>query len=203
MDSIEVAADRCELADASLKTLLTAGQIDDRAFAELYQRTSRLVFLTVDRVLHDHAQADEVVQEVYLQAWERAATYRGDLSSVTTWLVTIAHRRAVDRVRHNESSKASENRDHRLSLARPADSAEAQVLQRVEVRRLREAMAQLTDAQRQAVTLSHLGGYSHAEIADLLNLPIGTVKSRVRQGLFKLKNALERRGNPRSTPRAT
>jgi RNA polymerase sigma-70 factor (ECF subfamily) len=187
-----------EVADGgTLADLLAAGRVDDLAFAEMYDRTSRLVFLTVQRVLRDHAQADEVVQEVYLQAWEKAASYRGELASVTSWLLVIARARAVDRVRASESAKARDLDEWRRSARLAGDPPEHEALQRIEVRRLRAALAELSEPQRQAIVLSHLAGYSHAEIAGLLGVPVGTVKSRIRQGLHVLRRGLERRASPR------
>ena len=183
-------------AEVSLASLLAAGRLDELAFADLYTRTSRLVLGTVRRVLRDHAQADEVVQEVYLQAWEKAASYRGDLASVTTWLLVIARRRAIDRVRSNASLTARDTA-HCVMAPTITSSTEADVLRRAEITRLNAALARLSDAQRQTLILSQLGGYTHPEIAALLGIPLGTVKSRIRQGMHLMRLDLERRSHRR------
>jgi RNA polymerase sigma-70 factor (ECF subfamily) len=170
--------------------LAAAGASDEVAFAELYGRTSSAVYATVVAVLRDYAQAEEVTQEVYLQAWQRAASYHADRAGVLTWLLTIAHRRAVDRVRHSQATRRRDELDQRRVEPLAEDPVIDQVEARLDLQRLRQALHLLSDAQRQAVILAHIGDYSHAEIAELLGVPLGTVKSRIRVGLWRLRSAL-------------
>ena len=170
--------------------LQAAGQGDEQAFAALYDATSAAVFGTVLRVLRDRAQSEEVTQEVYLEAWRTAARFDPARGSARTWLVTMAHRRAVDRVR---AAQASAVRDERAGLRdqqRPYDSVSEAVEQRLESEDVRRALGSLTAVQREAVALAYYGGRTHTEIAAELRLPLGTVKTRLRDGMIRLRDAL-------------
>jgi RNA polymerase sigma-70 factor (ECF subfamily) len=173
---------------ASLEELIGCARVDDVAFAQLYHRTSELVYRVVVGVLRDRTQADEVTQDIYLYVWENCSRFRPEAGSALTWLLTIAHHRAVDRVRRCIARSA---RDRHYAADMPlVDVAErAQALLDAEL--LHQALNRLPDTQRQAVTLSHLGGYTHAEIADLLDVPLGTVKTRIRDGLRRLRTLLD------------
>ena len=163
---------------------------DQSAFAALYDATSPAVFGTVLRVLRDRAQSEEVTQEVYLEAWRTAARFDPARGSARTWLVTMAHRRAVDRVR---AAQASAVRDERAGLRdqqRPYDSVSEAVEQRLEREDVRRALGSLTAVQREAVALAYYGGRTHTEIAAELRLPLGTVKTRLRDGMIRLRDAL-------------
>ncbi|UQX86938.1 sigma-70 family RNA polymerase sigma factor [Jatrophihabitans telluris] len=177
--------------------VLLAAVGDGLAFAELYARTSAMVYRTVLRVLRDHAQADEVTQEVFLQAWLRAASYRPDHASVTTWLLTIAHRRAVDRVRQSEALHKRDDQSV-VEVGSPLQESRVEEDTHLDVLRVRAALRSLSDAQREAVILSYVGGYNHREIAGITGAPLGTVKSRIRQGLHRLRLELDRSGINRS-----
>lgn len=175
----------------TLEQLLDAANHDDGlAFAELYERTSALVYRMVVRVLRDHAQAAEVTQDVYLDAWEHGTRFSATRGSAITWLLTIAHRRAVDRVRSSSASSLRDQQYARTSTERPHDQVVEQVQLAAEADRLRQALTHLSDVQRQAVTLAYLGGYTHAEIAELLQIPLGTVKARIRGGFTRLRASL-------------
>jgi len=184
----------------ALESLLAAGEYDEAAFAEFYERTSPLVRAAVRTVLRDQAQADEVTQEVYLQAWQRAPAYRTEQGSVLGWLLTIARRRAVDRVR---TCQAAVRRDccysHRLAVA-AVDSVEDQVATRLDIEKVRHALGELGAAQREALFLSFFGGYTHPEIATLTGLPLGTVKTRIRDGRRRLSAALAGEFTPSPRP---
>jgi RNA polymerase sigma-70 factor (ECF subfamily) len=178
-----------------LRTLLAEGARSDTAFAELYLRTHRAVYGVTLRTVRDPSQADEVVQEVYLEAWRKAAAYRADRASVAAWLLTIARRRAVDRVK---SSQASRQRDHNhvMSDSHEPATAEDLFVQRDDTHRVRQALTKLTEPQRQAIVLNHIAGYSHREIAALTGVPIGTVKTRIRDGSRLLRNHLSESEGP-------
>jgi RNA polymerase sigma-70 factor (ECF subfamily) len=163
---------------------------DESAFAELYDATSRRLYGLVLRIVRDHAMSEEVTQEVYLDVWRQCARFDPERGSAISWLLTIAHRSAVDRVRASEASRrrddahAATHQD--IDFDTTAESAQASL----EAQRVRRALTTLTDAQRSAVELAYLGGYTHTEVARLLDLPLGTAKTRIRDGLIRLRDTL-------------
>jgi len=163
---------------------------DRGAFAALYDVTAPRVFGLVKRLLRDHAQSEEVTQEIFLEIWQTAARYDPSKGGAMAWMLTMTHRRAVDRVR---ASQASRDRDLRVGI-RDRDPDFDAVVEDVEVRieseRVKEAMMRLTELQRQAVQLAYFGGYSHREVSAMLKVPIGTVKTRLRDGMIRLRDEL-------------
>ena len=178
-------------AAAQLAALLKrAGRGDEGAFAEWYDATSARAFGLAVRVLRDRAQAEEVTQEAYLECWRHAARFDPAKGSAISWLLTIVHRKAVDRVR---SAEASSRRDRAYSHQEQSvdhDSTAEAATSSLEATRVRAALSDLTLKQRQAVELAFLGGYTHTEVARMLDLPIGTAKTRIRDGLIRLRDAL-------------
>jgi RNA polymerase sigma-70 factor, ECF subfamily len=170
-----------------LMTLSSRGHED--AFAELYDLTSQRIYGIILRVLRSPDHAAEVAQEVYVEVWRQSARYSPDKGSVIAWMTTMAHRRAVDRVRSVSSEVA---RDERYALRgdREIDQVWDGVEQRLDVERVRKGMASLTAIQREALTLAYFGGYTQSQVAQLLQLPLGTVKTRIRDGLIGLRDAL-------------
>ncbi|MDI3409526.1 sigma-70 family RNA polymerase sigma factor [Streptomyces cavernicola] len=163
---------------------------DQEAFASVYDRTAGPVLGTVRAVLRDHAQSEEVTQEVMVELWRTAARYRADRGTAINWILTLAHRRAVDRVRSAEAAAA---RDHKAALLErtPAyDAVAEQVESRLEREQVRRCMRTLTELQRQAVTLAYYRGLTYREVAEILTLPLGTVKTRMRDGLIRLRDCL-------------
>jgi RNA polymerase sigma-70 factor (ECF subfamily) len=163
---------------------------DQSAFSELYDRTAPRVLGLVKRVLIDHAQSEEVSQEVFLEIWRTASRFDSARGSAMAWILTMTHRRAVDRVR---SSQSGHDRDERIGLRdiEPAfDHVSESVEIRIEHERVKRAMAQLTELQRQAIQLAYYGGYSHTEVAGLLKIPVGTVKTRLRDGMIRLRDEM-------------
>lgn len=160
---------------------------DRAAFAEVYDALSARAFGLILRVLVDRAQSEEVLQEVFLEVWQSASRFTPNRGQGRSWVLTIAHRRAVDRVR---SSQSSTDRDVRAGF-RDMDVAYDDVSERVELkmegRRVVDALAALPDAQKEALTLAYFGGYSQSEIATLVGAPLGTVKTRMRDGLSRLR----------------
>lgn len=163
---------------------------DQAAFSLLYDQLAPRVFGLIKRLLRDHSQSEEVLQEVFLEIWQTAPRFDPNKGGATTWIFTMAHRRAVDRVR---SSQSSRNRDTRIGI-RDHETEYDHVSESVEVsiehERVQKAMLRLTELQRQAVSLAYYGGYSHSEVAEMLKVPIGTVKTRLRDGMIRLRDEL-------------
>ena len=163
---------------------------DKRAFAELYDTTAPRIFGLVRRLLVDPAQSEEVTQEIFLEIWQTATRYKPERGSAISWMLTMAHRRAVDRVR---ASQASRERDSRIGI-RDYDREYDQVAEHAEItmegERVKRALTGLTELQRQAVELAYYCGLSHSEIATELHVPVGTVKTRIRDGMIRLRDAM-------------
>lgn len=164
-------------------------QGDEQAFARLYDAMASIVFGAVRRVVRDPEMAEDVTQEAFVELWRTAARFDPARSSASTWAVTIARRRAVDRVRKEQSQR---DRIARLAVRRPEaapapdESAEASL----DAERIERALTELPDEQETVLRLAFLDGETHAEIAERLDLPLGTVKGRVRGGLKKLNGRL-------------
>ncbi|MBM9464241.1 ECF RNA polymerase sigma factor SigK [Aeromicrobium sp. YIM 150415] len=170
--------------------LARCARSDEGAFAELYDLTASRVFGLVRRVVRDPSHAEEVTQEVYLELWRHAAHFDPSRASAISWMFTIAHRRAVDRVR---SASAASRRDIAYGHGHHEvehDATSELVVDRLEATRVRSALDQLTTTQREAVDLAFFGGYTHTEVAALLDIPLGTAKTRIRDGLIRLRDAL-------------
>ncbi len=170
--------------------LRQASQGDEGAFAQLYDAVSARLFGLVVRVIRDRAQSEEVSQEAFLEIWRTASRFDEDRGSALSWMMTIAHRKAVDRVRSAEASGRRDNRyhdaNHDVEYDTTADAAHSSL----EAERVRRALQTLTPAQRSALELAYFGGYTHSEVATMLNLPLGTAKTRIRDGLIRLRDTL-------------
>ncbi|WP_329126663.1 sigma-70 family RNA polymerase sigma factor [Streptomyces sp. NBC_01465] len=163
---------------------------DQEAFGSLYEVVCGPVLGLVRSVLRDPAQSEEVAQEVLTEVWRTAARYQPDRGGVMNWVLTLAHRRAVDRVR---SAQASADREHKAALLdrTPAfDEVTEQVEARLEREQVRRCLRSLTELQRQSVTLAYYQGLTYREVAELLTVPLGTVKTRLRDGLIRLRDCL-------------
>lgn len=163
---------------------------DTTAFAEVYDALTRSVYGLVLRVLRDPAQSEEVTQEVLVDVWRLAARHDPARGSVRAWVFTMAHRRAVDRVRSAQASSAREQRVGQSSTERPYDEVSDAVQHRMEVQEVRRSLDRLTDLQREAVTLAYYGGHTQSEVAQILGVPLGTVKTRLRDGLIRLRDEM-------------
>ena len=161
---------------------------DQAAFEAVYDGVAPAVFGLVRRVVRDPAQSEEVTQDVLLEVWRTASRFEAAKGSATTWVMTLAHRRAVDRVR---SAQAAAERETRAATAEadPEDVAEA-ALERIERERVRRCLGSLTELQREAVTLAYYGGYTYQQVAGLLGVALGTVKTRMRDGLIRLRDCM-------------
>jgi RNA polymerase sigma-70 factor (ECF subfamily) len=169
--------------------LVAAAGGDHLAFSELYDATSSRVYGMTMRVLRDAHQAEEVVQEVFLETWQTASRFDPGRGSVVALLMTTAHRRAVDRVRSSEAARRRDQADADLRLETPFDSTSSAAEGRVDAWRVRSALTALSTLQREAVVLAYFGGHTHTEISRLLDIPVGTAKTRIRDGLLKLREA--------------
>lgn len=169
--------------------LARAGRGDQTAFAELYDTTAALVHGIVLKVVRDPSQAEEITQEVFVEIWRLAPRYEPDRGSVKSWIATIAHRRAVDRVRSEQSHRDRTELVGR-KVERDHDAVSELVLDRLDRTRVIAALDLLTADQRAAVELAYFGGHTYREVAVLLDAAEGTVKGRIRDGLIKLRDHL-------------
>lgn len=183
---VDIAADA---EDATGLLLRRAGRGDQAAFGELYDALSPLVHGVVLKVVRDPAQAQEVAQEVFVELWRLAARFDGTKGSAQSWAATLAHRRAIDRVRSEQATRNRQDRDANLAV-REHDVVAAEVESSLDQARVRRALTQLSDVQREAVELAYFGGHTYREVAVLLEVAEGTVKSRIRDGLIRLRDEL-------------
>lgn len=184
-------SDVSDVAPASLNDLLAkAADGDQQSFGTLYDQCAGRVYGLVRRLLKDAAQSEEVTQEVFLEVWQNAKRYDPSKGSAIAWILTMTHRRAVDRVRASQSSRDRDQKIGLRNLEPGYDSVSETVEIRVENERVGEALGRLTELQRQAVTLAYYGGFSHSEVAEMLKVPVGTVKTRLRDGMIRLRDEL-------------
>ncbi|MCW8098325.1 ECF RNA polymerase sigma factor SigK [Streptomyces tauricus] len=163
---------------------------DERAFASVYDAVASPVLGVVRAVLRDRAQSEEVAQEVLVEVWRTAPRFRADRGTAINWILTMAHQRAVDRVRSVEASVARDHKAARLERTPEYDEVTEQVEARLEREQVRRCLRTLTDIQRQAVDLAYYRGLTYREVAEALALPLGTVKTRLRDGLIRLRDCL-------------
>jgi RNA polymerase sigma-70 factor, ECF subfamily len=191
------------LSDEALIALVARG--DDTALAELYDRIGRVAYGIALRILRDERLAEDAVQEGFLAVWRSAATFRAERAKASTWVVTLVHRRAVDIVRREERRRAEPLEPVTGQDAPdPAGSAEDEAWLGFERERVLTALAALPDAQRESLELAYYGGYSQSELAEMLGVPIGTIKSRMFAGLARLRALLDETDTETAwTPRLT
>ncbi|MFG1808254.1 ECF RNA polymerase sigma factor SigK [Streptomyces sp. NPDC049040] len=174
-----------------LDKLMAWVAVGDRdAFDPLYDLASGPVLGLARRIVRDPAQAEEVMQDVLVEVWRTAGRFRPEQGSALTWIMTLAHRRAVDRVRSAQASADREVRAARLGAERPFDEVSEQVELRMEQQRVRRCLRRLTDIQRESVVLAYYDGLTCAEVAHDLSIPPSTVRTRLRDGLIRLRDCL-------------
>jgi RNA polymerase sigma-70 factor, ECF subfamily len=162
---------------------------DARAFEALYDELSAAVFGLARRVVRDPSRAEDVTQEVFLEVWRKAARFDSALGKAKTWVLTIAHRRSVDAVRRSEVQK---RHDHQVPPDEvTADEPADKVIVAEEHGAVRDCLETLTDLQLESVRLAYFNGYTYNEVATLLDKPLPTIKTRMRDGLIRLRDCLE------------
>jgi RNA polymerase sigma-70 factor, ECF subfamily len=164
---------------------------DQLAFETLYDRVTPQVLGVALRVLRDRSLAEEVTQEVLVEVWRKASRFDPDRGSGSGWITTLAHRRAVDRVRSEQASRDRDDRVSRRDEVRAFDEVADEVEIRLDHWQVRRALATLTERQREAIELAYFGGHTYRDVARVLGIPEGTAKSRLRDGLLRLRAALE------------
>ena len=194
MTALRPALEHPETLQSEDRLLQAVGAGDAAAFATLYDRVAPAVYGVARRVLVDPGMAEDVTQEVLLAVWSKAATFDASRGTARAWIMTIAHRRAVDVVR---SEQASRNRTDRVAAAateRPfdevADTVVEQVTGQADAREVKRALGELTVRQRAAIELAYFQGLSYPEVARALDVPLGTAKTRIRDGVRRLADLL-------------
>jgi RNA polymerase sigma-70 factor (ECF subfamily) len=185
--------DALAAAESELTLEALLGQVargDESAFEEVYDHASSAVFGLIRRVLRDPAQAEEVTQEVFVEVWRSATRFDAQKGSARSWILMMAHRRAVDRVRSAQARHDREDSVAAREQVRVFDEVAEEVELRLEQQQVHRCLGSLTELQRESVTLAFYGGYTYPEVATLLGAPLGTVKTRMRDGLIRLRDCL-------------
>jgi RNA polymerase sigma-70 factor, ECF subfamily len=182
-------SDIARLADEELMQLVQQG--DPRAFEVLYDRHGGAAFSLAYRVVGDRTAAEDITQEAFLSMWRSRVRYEPARGSVRTWVLGIVHHRAIDGLRRNlvhQRRRASAEGLEEVHEA--AERTDVEAARREEARTVRAAMEELPEQQLQVIELAYFGGFTHTQIAEMLEMPVGTVKGRMRLGLEKLRRQL-------------
>lgn len=175
--------------DEALIALVACG--DEGAYEQLFDRYASGAYGLAVRVVRDPDLARDIVQEAMLQMWTHANRYDRSQGSLRAWLFTLVHRRAVDRIRSEQAGSDREKKVGRASFERPHDHVASDVERGLEIRRVRAALDDLTPLQREAIELAYFRAYTHTEVAEALDIPLGTAKTRLRDGMIRLRDSLE------------
>jgi len=190
-DNVSLSDRPAPVSAADLDALLRrVAQRDAEAFAALYDATRSRVYGMVTRVLRDRGYSEETTQDVYLQVWRSAESYDPASGSALAWLLTLAHRRAVDRVRSEQAATQRDSRYGATTLERPADHVSDAAISSEERRRVAACLDGLTDLQRECIELAYYQGMTYVQVSERLSANLATVKSRMRDGLRGLRNCL-------------
>ena len=189
-------ADYAKFDDERLIRLIVQSQ--EQALAQLYERYHRLVFSLALAIVNDRATAEEITLDVFMRVWQKADTYRADQAKVSTWLTHIARHHAIDVLRRraarlDESALHWEDTVHHAQSSHPDPQESAEISLRRE--RIHAALAQLPAEQKQALTLAYFGGFTQSQIAEILAQPLGTIKTRLRLAMQKLRQLLDEEQN--------
>jgi RNA polymerase sigma-70 factor, ECF subfamily len=175
--------------DVTLIGLIARANMD--AFGALYDRYNRLVFSVAYAIVGDHATAEEVTLDVFVHVWQRANTYRPERAKVSTWLIAITRHQAIDILRWQKSRPQVQSLGEDVTVPQSENDPQEQAELSLEQERIRKALAQLPENQRQALALAYFQDYSHVQIAETLKQPLGTVKTRIRTAMQKLRQMLQ------------
>ena len=180
------------LADEDLISLVEAS--DAEAFATLYDRHSRAAFSLAFRMMGDRQAAEDLVQDTFLKVWRNASSYRAERGSVRTWVLSIVHNRGIDQLRSLASRRRTQDKVEASAPRSQPSEAFAETWRNSQRDQVREALNTLPPEQLKILELAYFSGYTHVEISELLSLPLGTVKGRMRLGLKKIRDFYESRG---------
>ena len=167
---------------------------DAEAFAVLYDRHSRVAYSLAYRMMGERQAAEDLLQDAFLEIWRRAATYRAERGSLRTWILSIVHNRGIDRLRSLSSRRRTQEKVEAEAPTSQPSEAFAETWRNSQREQVRAAMSTLPPEQLKILELAYFSGYTHVEIADMLALPLGTVKGRMRLGLKKIRAFFDTRG---------
>jgi RNA polymerase sigma-70 factor, ECF subfamily len=179
------------LADEDLISLVEAA--DAEAFATLYDRHSRAAFSLAYRMMGERQASEDLTQDAFLKVWRGASSYRAERGSVRTWILSIVHNRGIDQIRSQASRRRTQETFEASAPRSQPSEAFAETLRNSQRDQVREALNTLPPEQLKILELAYFSGYTHVEISDLLGLPLGTVKGRMRLGLKKIRDYFESR----------
>ena len=179
------------LADEDLISLVEAA--DAEAFATLYDRHSRAAFSLAYRMMGERQASEDLTQDAFLKVWRGASSYRAERGSVRTWILSIVHNRGIDQIRSQASRRRTQEKIEASAPPSQPSEAFAETLRNSQREQVREALNTLPPEQLKILDLAYFSGYTHVEISDLLRLPLGTVKGRMRLGLKKIRDYFESR----------
>ena len=174
------------LADEELMLLVNNGE--PKAFATLYDRHIRAAYCLAYRMMGEKQAAEDLAQEAFIKAWRRAGSYRAERASVRTWILSIVHNRGIDQLRSHASRRRTQEKiEASAASSQPSEEAFAETWRNTQAEQVREALSTLPKEQLKILELAYFSGYTHVEIAELLGVPLGTVKGRMRAGLKKMR----------------
>jgi RNA polymerase sigma-70 factor (ECF subfamily) len=173
------------LADEELMLLVNNGE--PKAFATLYDRHSRAAYYLAYRMMGEKQAAEDLAQEAFIKVWRRAGSYRAQKASVRTWILSIVHNRGIDQLRSHASRRRTQEKIEASAASSQPSEAFAETWRNTQAEQVREALSTLPKEQLKILELAYFSGYTHVEIAELLGVPLGTVKGRMRAGLKKMR----------------
>ena len=179
------------LADEDLISLVEAGDAD--AFATLYDRHSRSAYSLAYRMMGERQAAEDLAQDAFIKVWRNAASYRAERGSVRTWILSIVHNRGIDQLRSTASRRRTQEKIEASAPRSQPSEAFAETWRNSQRDQVREALKTLPAEQLKILELAYFSGYTHVEISELLSLPLGTVKGRMRLGLKKIRDYFDSR----------
>ena len=173
------------LADEELMLLVNNGE--PKAFATLYDRHSQAAYCLAYRMMGEKQAAEDLAQEAFIKVWRRAGSYRAQKGSVRTWILSIVHNRGIDQLRSHASRRRTQEKIEASAASSQPSEAFAETWRNTQAEQVREALSTLPKEQLKILELAYFSGYTHVEIAELLGVPLGTVKGRMRAGLKKMR----------------